>query len=101
METKYLRMIQRMKKQDGKDWTVYILRYGDGSLCTGIARDVRIRVKQRNEGQGAAYTRPRLPVTLLCQQDGLTHSEALVRETQIRAMAWSRKEEIICGKADF
>jgi len=35
MEPKYRRMIQGMKKKGGKDWTVYILRCGDGSLYTG------------------------------------------------------------------
>ena len=99
METKYLRMINGMKKKGRKDWTVYILRCGDGSLYTGIAKDVQARVKQHGEGRGAAYTRTRLPVTLLYQQEGLTHSEALIREAQIKAMPRSKKEEIILAIA--
>ena len=95
VETKYLRMIQGMKRRGRKDWTVYILRCGDGSLYTGIAKDVKARVKQGSEGRGSAYTRSHLPVTLLYQQDGLTHSKALIREAQIKAMPRSKKEEII------
>jgi predicted GIY-YIG superfamily endonuclease len=95
METKYLRMIQGMKKKGRNNWTVYILRCGDGSLYTGIAKDVRARVKQHSEGRGANYTRTRLPVKLLYQQEGLTHSKALIREAQIKAMSRSKKEEII------
>jgi predicted GIY-YIG superfamily endonuclease len=95
VETKYLRMIQGMKRRGRKDWTVYILRCGDGSLYTGIAKDVRVRVKQHSEGRGASYTRTRLPVKLLYQQEGLTHSKALIREAQIKAMSRSKKEEII------
>jgi predicted GIY-YIG superfamily endonuclease len=95
VETKYLRMIQGMKRRGRKDWTVYILRCGDGSLYTGIAKDVRARVKQHSEGRGASYTRTRLPVKLLYQQEGLTHSKALIREAQIKAMSRSKKEEII------
>ena len=95
VETKYLRMIQGMKRRWRKDWTVYILRCGDGSLYTGIAKDVQARVKQHSEGRGAAYTRTRLPVKLLYQQDGLTRSEALVREAQIKRMPRSKKEELI------
>ena len=95
MESKYLRMIQGMKKQGRKDWTVYLLRCGDGSLYTGIAKDVQDRVKQHSEGRGATYTRTRLPVELLYQQGGLTHSKALIREAQIKAMPRSKKEEII------
>ena len=98
METKYLRMIQGMKRKGRKEWTVYILRCGDGSLYTGIAKDVRARIKQHCEGRGAAYTRTRLPVELLYQQEGLTHSQALIREAQIKAMPRSKKEEIILNE---
>src|SRR3990170_1120094 len=95
VETKYLRMIQGMKRKGRNDWTVYILRCGDGSFYTGIAKDVQARVKQHSEGRGAAYTRTRLPVRLLYRQEGLTHSEALIREAQIKAMSRSKKEKIV------
>jgi len=95
MESKYLKMIRGMKGKGKKDWTVYILRCRDGSLYTGIAKDVQVRLKQHNGGRGATYTRTRLPVTLLYQQQGLTHSEALIREAQIKAMPRSKKEELI------
>jgi predicted GIY-YIG superfamily endonuclease len=71
------------------------LRCGDGSLYTGIAKDVQARVKQHDEGRRAAFTRTCLPVKLLYQQEGLTHSKALIREAQIGAMPRSKKEEII------
>jgi len=95
VETKYLKMIQGMKRRGPREWTVYILRCGDGSLYTGIAKDVAARVKQHGEGRGATYTRTRLPVKLIYQQEGLTHSKALIREAQIKAMPRSKKEEII------
>ena len=98
MESKYLRMIRGMKRKGRKDWTVYILRCGDGSLYTGIAKDVQARIKQHSEGRGATYTRTRLPVMLLYQQEGLTHSEALIREAQIKAMPRSKKEEIVLNE---
>ncbi len=91
-------MIQGMKRRGQKDWAVYILRCGDGSLYTGIAKDVQVRVKQHREGRGATYTRTRLPVELLYQQEGLTHSEALIQEARIKAMPRSKKEEIIFKK---
>jgi predicted GIY-YIG superfamily endonuclease len=84
-----------MKRRGRKDWAVYILRCGDGSLYTGIAKDVRARVRRHSEGRGAIYTRTRLPVQLLYQQEGLTRSKALIREAQIKAMPRSKKEEII------
>lgn len=88
-------MIQGMKRRGRKDWTVYILSCGDGSLYTGIAKDVQARIKRHSDGRGATYTRTRLPIKLLYQQEGLTHSEALIREAQIKAMPRSKKEEII------
>ena len=88
-------MLQGMKKKGRKDWTVYILRCGDGSLYTGIAKDVQARIKQHSEGRGAAYTRSRLPVTLLYQENGFNRSGALIREAQIKAMPRFKKEEII------
>jgi len=99
MEPKYLRMIQEMKKKGRKDWTVYILRCGDGSLYTGIAKDVHARFKQHNEGRGAAYIRSRLPVMLTYQENGFNRSEALIREAQIKAMPRSKKENIILSIA--
>jgi hypothetical protein len=60
---KCIRMIQRVKRGGKKDWTVYILRCGDGSLYTGIAKDVQARVKQHDERRGAAFTRTCLPVS--------------------------------------
>ena len=87
-----------MKRKERKEWTVYILLCGDGSLYTGIAKDVRARIKQHCEGRGAAYTGTRLSVELLYQQEGLTHSQALIREAQIKAMPRSKKEEIILSE---
>ena len=84
-----------MKKTERKDWNVYILRCGDGSLYTGIAKDVQARLKQHSEGRGATYTRSRLPVTLLYQENGLNRSEALIREAQIKTMPRSKKSEMI------
>jgi predicted GIY-YIG superfamily endonuclease len=95
VDAKYLRMIQGMKRKGRKEWTVYILRCGDGSLYTGIAKNVQARVNQHGEGRGAAYTRSRLPVTLVYQQEGMTHSKALIREAEIKAMPRSKKEELI------
>ena len=45
-------MIEGMKRSGWKDWAVYILRCGDGSLHAGIAEDVQARVNQHREGRG-------------------------------------------------
>ncbi len=78
-----------MKGKGGKDWSVYILRCGYGSFYTRIAKNVEVRVKQHNEGKGATYTRT---------QEGLTHSEALIREAQIKPCLAPRKRELTTVK---
>ena len=80
-----------------KDWSVYIVRCGDDSLYTGIAKNVEIRLKKHNLGKGAAYTRSRRPVRLLYQRGRLTHSQALVREAKIKSLPRSVKEKLASG----
>lgn len=80
-----------------KDWSVYLLRCGDGSLYTGVAKDVGERLKKHQAGRGAAYTRTRLPVALVYQENGYTRSEALVREARIKRWPKARKEGLTCS----
>ena len=61
------------------DWSVYIARCADGSLYTGIAKDVRARLAAHNAGRGAAYTRPRRPLRIVYREEGMTRSAALSR----------------------
>ena len=63
----------------------------DGSLYTGIAKDVRARLAAHNSGRGAAYTRSRRPVKLVHAEEGFTRSTALSREASIKALARSGK----------
>lgn len=78
-----------------KPWFVYILRCGDGSLYTGIAKDVTRRCEQHNAGTAARYTRSRLPVSLEYKETRATQSLALKREAAIKAMSRLEKETLI------
>jgi putative endonuclease len=78
-----------------KPWSVYMLRCRDGSLYTGIAKDVPARIRLHTRGRGAAYTRGRLPVSLVYQETSLTHSEALIREAEIKRMPRPQKEALV------
>ncbi len=94
MEANYRRMLKALREDDAPapaEWSVYIVRCGDDSLYTGIAKDVDARLKQHNSGRGAAYTRARRPVTLVYRRDGFTRSEALVREARIKALPRDEK----------
>jgi len=87
-----LRGMAKRGKRSPNDWSVYILRCGDASLYTGIAKDVPRRLAQHQKGRGAAYTRSHPPVELVYQEAGMTRSQALVREAGIKAMPKARKE---------
>ena len=88
-------MIKHMKGGGEKDWSVYMLRCGDGSLYTGIAKDVEVRLKRHNAGKGAAYTRSHLPVKLVYQEALFTRSQALIREAQVKRLPRARKEKLL------
>ena len=88
-------MIQRMKEVGEKEWSVYILRCGDGTFYTGIAKDVLSRLKRHQGGKGAAYTKTHLPVTLIYQENDMTRSEALVREAAIKRLKRQDKEKLL------
>jgi putative endonuclease len=67
-------------------WFVYVVRCRDGSLYTGIARDVNARVAQHNQGRGARYTRGRRPVAIVHVERKGSQSSALRREAAIKAL---------------
>src|SRR5476649_1051556 len=73
-------------RSSGEKWFVYILRCGDGSLYTGITKDVARRCQQHNAGTASRYTRSRRPVKLIYEEDHPSQSSALKREAAIKAM---------------
>lgn len=75
-----------------KQWVLYILECGDGTLYTGITDDLDKRLKAHNEGKGAKYTRGRGPLTLRYRESCEDHSQALRREYQVKQL--SRKEKL-------
>lgn len=79
-----------------REWTVYILRCGDGTLYTGIALDVQARLEQHRSGKGAKYTRGRGPLELVYREVCPDHSQALRRELEIKALTAAEKRRL-CG----
>lgn len=82
-------------------WQVYIVRCVDGTLYTGIARDVGRRVDEHNgEGRtGASYTRARRPVQLVYQEPAADRSAASRREHQIKQLSRTEKLALIAASA--
>ena len=73
----------------------YILECGDGSLYTGWTNDLGKRVKTHNAGQGAKYTRSRLPVRLVYFEAFADKREAQSREYQIKKLTRAQKLALI------
>jgi putative endonuclease len=78
-------------------WTVYLARCKDGSLYTGVTTDLGRRLAEHNAGRGGAYTRSRVPVTLIYSE--LVHDRAcaLRREHAIRQLTRGEKEMLATG----
>lgn len=74
---------------------VYILKCSDGTLYTGWTTDVDRRLKKHNSGNGAKYTRARLPVQLKYYEQFETKQEAMKREYEIKQLTRKQKLEII------
>jgi putative endonuclease len=83
-----------------QSWSVYLLRCADGTLYTGIARDLQRRLRQHN-GQlagGPRYTRGRRPVELLWSASAADRSAALQREAAIKRLSRARKLQLVGAK---
>ncbi|MBP3684280.1 MAG: GIY-YIG nuclease family protein [Oscillospiraceae bacterium] len=76
-------------------WYLYMLRCRDGSLYTGITTDVEKRFGQHSAGKGAKYTRGRGPLELVYREECGSHSEALKRELEIKALPREKKLRLI------
>src|SRR6266700_3183230 len=74
---------------------VYIVQCADGSLYTGYARNVELRVATHNAGKGSRYTRAHLPVTLLASWSFERKNEALKAEYAIKQLSRVQKLRLI------
>lgn len=73
----------------------YIVKCADGTFYTGWTTDVDRRMKCHNDGKGAKYTRPRLPVELVYYEVFETKEEAMRREAAIKKLSRERKELLV------
>ena len=75
---------------------VYILECSDGSLYTGITKDVVKRIDEHNTSiKGAKYTKARRPVKLVYEEPSLNRSSASKREYQIKKFTRLEKLQLI------
>lgn len=76
-------------------WVCYLLRCADDTLYCGITNDLTKRLAAHNAGEGAKYTRGRLPVRLVYEEACKDKSTALKREMQIKRLPRGAKEALL------
>ena len=67
-------------------WFCYLLKCADGTLYCGITNDLDKRLAAHNSGEGAKYTRARIPVELGFYENYENRSSASTRESQIKKL---------------
>ena len=80
-----------------KGW-MYILECCDGSFYTGSTNNIAIRLAQHNSGEGANYTKRRLPVNLIYTEEYPRVDQAFYREKQVQGWSRKKKEALIHGE---
>ncbi len=78
-------------KSQNNTWTCYLLECADHTLYCGITNDLNKRIAAHNAGEGAKYTRSRLPVKLVYQEACSDRSAASKREREIKALPRTAK----------
>ena len=79
---------------------VYILQCSDGTYYTGSTTDLERRIQQHQAGEGAKYTKRRLPVKLIHSEEFDRIDAAFYREKQIQSWSRKKKEAFIEGRLD-
>ena len=74
---------------------MYILKCADESYYIGSTNNLDIRISQHMNGEGAKYTKKRLPVELVYFEQFDRIDEAFRREKQIKGWSRNKKEALI------
>jgi len=76
---------------------MYILECSDGSYYTGSTTDLELRVYEHNIGEGANYTKKRLPVKLVYYEEYDRIEDAFEREKQVQRWSHKKKKALVKG----
>ncbi len=76
-------------------YTLYILRCKDGSLYTGIAKNLEKRLEMHRDGTGSKYVRAKMPFELVYTEKWEDRSSATKREMKIKKMSKKNKNLLI------
>lgn len=79
---------------------MYILECSDRSLYVGSTRNLEHRLAQHGDGEGAMYTRSRLPVRLLYFEQFDRVEDAYRREKQVQGWGRAKRLALIKGRGE-
>ncbi|MFE7845554.1 GIY-YIG nuclease family protein [Microbacterium sp. NPDC057407] len=79
---------------------MYILECSDRSLYVGSPRNLEHRLAQHGDGEGAIYTRSRLPVRLLYFERFDRVDDAYRREKQVQGWGRAKRLALIKGQGE-
>ena len=79
---------------------MYILECADRSLYVGSTVNLERRLATHNHGEGALYTRTRLPVRLLYFEEFERIESAYRREKQVQGWSRAKRLALVHGKLD-
>ena len=76
-------------------WFLYLIECLDGSIYTGITKDVEARYAAHAAGKGARYTRSHPPAKLLASMEYADRSSALKAEYRVKQLTPTEKRHFI------
>lgn len=77
---------------------MYILQCANGAYYTGSTKNLELRMKQHQNGEGANFTKKHLPVELIYTEGFSRIEEAFNREKQVQGWSRAKKEALINGQ---
>jgi len=77
---------------------MYIVKCADGSYYTGSTKDLKRRLWQHQNGEGANFTKKHRPVKLVYFEEYTRIDHAFNREKQVQGWSRAKKEALIEGK---
>jgi superfamily II DNA or RNA helicase len=80
---------------------MYILECSDGSFYTGSTKDLKLRLEQHQNAEGAEHTSKYLPVKLIYYEEFDRIDDAFYREKQVQGWTRAKKIALINGNKDL
>ena len=77
---------------------MYILECANGTYYVGSTVNLKLRLQQHQNGQGANHTKKHLPVKLVYFEEFSRVQDAFKREKQIQKWRREKKEALIFGQ---